>query len=399
MKSSIMRFVTGGAALVGLPMLGVWVAGYDLTPYLEFPPRTLHVKHADFSWLAFALLAVIEVAAILYAIRAGIRGSGTAPAGQPKRFPWWGWAGIAWLIPWWILAWSRFDWFAPLQPHTFTPLWFGYIVIINGLTYRRSGRCLLTHDTAYLLKLFPASAAFWWFFEYLNRFVQNWTYVGVQNFSPLVYFLFATAAFSTVLPAVMSTTELLHTWGFASRADDRPPIAPKGGWRIALLIISLVALFFLGLAPNYLFPFLWLAPLGLVIFVQPLNAPFQNPKSKIQNPQPGTHQRTTSKTKTTPGCDIQSLENFHRIFPTVGTLLRLSMAALICGFFWELWNWHSLAKWIYHVPFVQTLHVFEMPLPGYFGYLPFGWECAWIAGMIRERKQDGDAEAVAHTNR
>lgn len=349
MKSSIMRFVTGGAALVGLPMLGVWVAGYNLTPYLEFPPQTLYVKHADFSWLAFALLAVIEIAAIIFAIRAGIRGSGTAPAGEPKRFPWWGWAGIAWLIPWWILAWSRFDWFTAWQSHTFTPLWFGYIVIVNALTYQRSGRCLLTHDTVYLLKLFPASAAFWWFFEYLNRFVQNWTYEGVQDFSPLVYFLFATAAFSTVLPAVMSTTELLHARGFASRADDRPPITPKGGWRIALLVISLVALFFLGLAPNYLFPFLWLAPLGLVIFVQ-------------------------------------SLENFPRIFPTVGTLLRLSMAALICGLFWELWNWQSLAKWIYHVPFVQTLHVFEMPLLGYFGYLPFGWECAWIAGMIRQRQ-------------
>ncbi len=376
MKSPILRFIIGGAALLGLPMLGVWVAGYDMAPYLEFPPQTIYVKHADFSWFAFALLAVIEIAAILYAIRAGIRGSGTAPAGQPKRFPWWGWAGIAWTTPWWILAWNRFDWFAAGQDHTFTPLWFGYIVVVNALTHRRMGRCLLTHDTAYLLKLFPASAAFWWFFEYLNRFVQNWTYEGVQNFSPLVYFLFATAAFSTVLPAVMSTNELLHAWGLASRADDRPSIAPKGGWRIALLIVSLVALFFLGLAPNYLFPFLWLAPLGLVIFVQPLAA------HRDGSPYPA-HRKVGRGVS--PSRDFQSLENFHRIFPTVGTLLRLSVAALICGFFWELWNWHSLAKWIYHVPFVQTLHLFEMPLLGYFGYLPFGWECAWIAGMVRRR--------------
>ncbi len=387
MKSSIIRFIIGGAALLGLPMLGIWAAGYDLAPYLEFPPQSLYVEHADFSWLAFALLAAIELTAILIAIRIGIRGTGTPPAGRRRDFPWWGWAAIAWTIPWWVLAWTRFDWFAPLQSHTFTPLWFGYIVFVNALSYRSQGRCLLTHDTGYLLKLFPVSAAFWWFFEYLNRFVQNWTYEGVQYFSPLVYFLFATAAFSTVLPAVMSTNELLHAWGLASRADDRAPPTPRGGWRIALFAISLVALLFLGLAPNYLYPFLWLAPLGLIVFVQPLNKPIQNPKSKIQNQQLGARESLTSQNPSSPSCDFQPLENFHRIFPTVGTLLRLSVAALICGFFWELWNWHSLARWIYHVPFVQTLHLFEMPLLGYFGYLPFGWECAWIAGMVSKHPQ------------
>ena len=65
------------------------------------------------------------------------------------------------------------------------------------------------------------------------------------------------------------------------------------------------------------------------------------------------------------------------------------LAGLVCGFFWELWNICSLAKWIYSVPFVDRFHVFEMPLLGYAGYLPFGIECAAAAawmGNIFSRK-------------
>ena len=57
-------------------------------------------------------------------------------------------------------------------------------------------------------------------------------------------------------------------------------------------------------------------------------------------------------------------------------------AALVCGFFWELWNWQSVAKWVYTVPGVQRWHVFEMPLLGYAGYLPFGLECLMIAERV-----------------
>ena len=46
---------------------------------------------------------------------------------------------------------------------------------------------------------------------------------------------------------------------------------------------------------------------------------------------------------------------------------------------------HSLAKWKYNVPFVHRVQLFEMPILGYAGYLPFGLECAIIADMILDR--------------
>ena len=75
--------------------------------------------------------------------------------------------------------------------------------------------------------------------------------------------------------------------------------------------------------------------------------------------------------------------NLLRGAPSLFTFLRsgnwrpyfsLAFGALTCGFFWEMWNFYSYPKWIYNVPFVGFWHVFEMPLLGYAGYLPFSLE-------------------------
>ena len=64
-----------------------------------------------------------------------------------------------------------------------------------------------------------------------------------------------------------------------------------------------------------------------------------------------------------------------------------AMSALLCGFFWELWNFFSLAKWEYTVPFVNRYRLFEMPALGYAGYLPFGLEIAAIEKMMNSHGQ------------
>jgi hypothetical protein len=47
-----------------------------------------------------------------------------------------------------------------------------------------------------------------------------------------------------------------------------------------------------------------------------------------------------------------------------------------------MWNAGSLAHWTYSIPFVQRFMIFEMPVLGYAGYLPFGLECAVIGELI-----------------
>jgi hypothetical protein len=55
-----------------------------------------------------------------------------------------------------------------------------------------------------------------------------------------------------------------------------------------------------------------------------------------------------------------------------------------------MWNFYSLAKWKYSIPFVERFHLFEMPILGYAGYLPFGLECAQVAETFTgEPEPDG----------
>lgn len=343
--------------LLGLPLGGVWLAGHDLAPYLEFPPRTQHVEHAPFSWpvfigLALAILAVVVPFLFRTAV-ANLLSTGQAVA--VRKFPWWGWLAVALGLLFWLLAWTRFEWMAPFQRYTFTPQWLCFIVAINALAYRRTGRCLLTHETKFFLWLFPLSAAFWWFFEYLNRFVQNWYYTGA-DFSPLHYFMAATLPFATVLPAVLSTEEWLASHPRSSAGLEFNTVIwctkPKVlAW--ITLVVAAAGLFLIGWFPDYLFPLLWVAPLLLLMAFRVL----------------GNHPAAFPEV---------ARADWRRVF-------RFGLAALICGFFWELWNALSLAKWIYSVPYVGRFHLFEMPILGYAGYLPFGLECAVIADLIRRK--------------
>ena len=50
------------------------------------------------------------------------------------------------------------------------------------------------------------------------------------------------------------------------------------------------------------------------------------------------------------------------------------LAGLCCGFLWEMWNFYALPKWYYTIPYVGFWKIFEMPLLGYTGYLPFALE-------------------------
>ncbi|MEW6448161.1 MAG: hypothetical protein AB1426_08740 [Bacillota bacterium] len=367
---SLLRFEKGKALvklaglsllLLGLPLLGVWLSGGSVASYLTFPPQTRMVVQPPFSWTAFILLALLPFStALLYA--AWLKRPPAAAAGDFRKrikrsFPWWGAAGLVLLITAWVLAWTRFPWFERWQPFTFSPLWVAYILIINALTFRRTGKCLLTSRPGYFLGLFLLSALFWWYFEYLNRFVQNWYYVGIQSFGPLQYFLLATPPFATVLPAVLSTAEWIASYPFWGRPREgfiglrvKKPRAVAG----AVLLLSASGLLGIGVWPSYLFPLLWLSPVTIIL-------------------------------------SLQVLLGEETIFSAVKTgdwrpVLIPALAGLFCGFFWEMWNYYSLARWEYAVPFVHRFQVFEMPLLGYAGYLPFGLECAVVADQL-ERLQ------------
>jgi hypothetical protein len=348
---ALLALLAAALAVWGAPLAGLALAGQPIQPHLQFPPRTQAVAHAPFSWIAFTACAIPALAAVaLYAI--GLARARPRAAPELQRFPWWGWLGLGLAALGWTLAWT--EGLAPPEwrRQTFTPLWLGYVVTMNALAYRRTGRSPLTHDTAWLLALFPASAVFWWLFEYLNRYVGNWYYTGIADSGDWDYFIQGTLPFSTVLPAVMSTRAWLA--GFPRLdAPSLPAVRGHPALAWSSLALGTIALAAIGLWPEPLFAMLWLAPL-LVL------------------------------------AGLQKVVTGESLFAPLARgdwrpVLLPALAALVCGLFWEMWNWGSAAQWHYSVPYAQRFRLFEMPLLGYAGYLPFGLECALVADLVAAR--------------
>lgn len=343
---------TAALALAGLvvwaaPLAGLAIAGRPVAEFLEFPPRTQEIVQPPFDWSVFAIMAIPVLAALALLGAAIVRARPAQSGKVSGRFPWWGWLGTGLVAAAWTASWADLV-SAALRPVTFTLLWIGYILIMNGLAFRRGGSCLLTRRTGGFLFLFPLSAGFWWLFEHLNQFVNNWHYAGVAAESDGEYFLRATLPFSTVLPAVASTWAWLA--GFPRlQAMALPPLRGHATLPWIALAAGVFALAAIGLRPDLLFPLLWVAPL-LVI------------------------------------AGIQHLACGETIFSEIARgdwrpVLQSALAALVCGFFWELWNWGSVARWHYAIPYVQRFHLFEMPALGYAGYLPFGIVCALVVDL------------------
>ncbi|NIV14482.1 MAG: hypothetical protein GWN62_25365 [Aliifodinibius sp.] len=200
----------------------------------------------------------------------------------------------------------------------------------------------MTRSWQAYLGLFAISVISWWLFEFFNWRLQNWVYLGKENFSNLVFAILATFSFSSVVPAVFGTAELV---GSFARIKDLQP-----GWRLRSTRRTVLFFFILGwfmlilmLAwPRYFFPFMWLS---VFFIIEPINVWLGN--------------RTLAKSV--------HYGDWRPVF-------ALWFGALICGFFWEMWNFYSYPKWIYQIPFVDFGQIFEMPILGYGGYLPFAME-------------------------
>ncbi len=340
--------------VTGLPLAGVYLSGKPVSLFVVFPPLTKPIGHTPFSWPVFLVglfLACATLVAMIGCSFLKVSEKSTALSAKGSPFPWWGWLALVAMITSWTLAWSRFTWFESLQRYTFIPLWLSYIVLVNGLCYRQTGKCPMLTRPLFFLILFPLSALFWWYFEYLNQFVKNWYYTGV-DYGPMAYALHASISFSTVLPAVYSTQKFVEkTEWFRLRFHGFPQFS----WLkdpvllFPTLFFSCVGLSVIGKWPEELFPIIWLAPLFILTALQ------------------GLAGETTVFSTVTDG-DWRPV-------------ISAAFAAVVCGFFWEMWNYYSLAKWAYSIPYVNGMQIFEMPVLGYWGYIPFGLECIAVVGM------------------
>ncbi len=272
-----------------------------------------------------------------------------------RKFPLHGWVGLGLAAIFWTLNWSlsglRTQW-------AFFPLWVGYCLTVDALVVWRTGTSLFTRSRTKFAGLFIASAPVWWLFELANWRLQNWHYNGAEAFSTLQFWFWATINFTTVIPAVFGSAELMRSFlpGVVKGPIVRSTKATTfgffaAGWGMLALMIAW---------PSIFFPFVWFS---LYFILEPINI-WLGHRSLVEWTETG---------------------NWRPV-------VALWLGILLTAFFWELWNYFSYPKWVYHVPWGNWIHIFEMPILGYGGYLPFALELYamyhLLAGLFGNKKTD-----------
>lgn len=275
---------------------------------------------------------------------------------------WYGYLGLV------LILLAQLNFFAKIQPFAtwYIPIiWYGYILFVDSLVYRVKKRSLIMSYPKEFLFLAVLSVPFWLIFELYNLFTLSWIYVNYVWYVHL-------ADFTTIMPAILETFSLYTALGVGSRfdnkADGEKEKKPAKNWfglgAVRMLaVFGAVAVLVPILAPAVGFPFIWF---GLFLFLDPLN--YLMGKASI-------------------------LDRVMR--RGIGMMVRLFLAGITMGFFWEFWNYQAIPQWMYIFTFAATkIKIFEMPLFGYLGYLPFALEVFLFYAFFRPYLFEGHNDTL-----
>jgi hypothetical protein len=278
--------------------------------------------------------------------------------------PWYGWLGL------FVILVSEACMLARIDPfyHWHTPIaWTGYILLADAIVWTRRGASWLRNYPAELLFIACVSVPLWVLFELYNKYsLRNWYYVGLPEVLLLRYFGYVWS-FATIFPAIFETADLV-----SSLRDRRAPAhradhpVPRRLTATSWLMVALGAV--LVVVPIIVHSAYLAAPvwLGFILLLDPLNA-----RAGSESILGDWREQRTAR------------------------LINLLAAGLICGFLWEFWNYWSGAKWIYNVPILPDVKLFEMPVVGFGGFPPFAVECFALYVFVRRLLWRGAFRPIA----
>ncbi|MBV8052542.1 MAG: hypothetical protein JOZ80_15235 [Acidobacteriaceae bacterium] len=268
-----------------------------------------------------------------------------------------GWAGLLGLIAAECLMFRGFQFISIY----FTPIaWTCYILLADAAVLAIRGHSRLHDDPRQLAWIALLSIPLWLIFEAYNLRLQNWTYTGVPQAWPFALLGYGWS-FATITPGIFETADLIESFGWFG------PVPPFQFSKIAqkmAIVFGAICLLVPALVPQalaaHLFALVWV---GFIFLLDPINFRLGLP-SVIGDLAEGR----------------------------VSRFYSLLTSGFVCGWLWEFWNYWAAAKWHYIFPILQHWKIFEMPIPGYLGFLPFALECftmyvtaTWILrGRTRE---------------
>jgi len=263
-----------------------------------------------------------------------------------SRFIWYGWVGLGIIAAAEVLLFLGVGFVRTFM----TPIcWWGYILFADALVKRLKGKSLLSTRPGEFALLTGFSIAIWLVFEGYNALIGSWEYVNLPDSIPLRYLGYA-FSFATICPGLFETAEILEGLGLAR---CRLPSFKLSRKLLAFLFAFGVVIGALPIIyPSpYLIPLVWVA---FIFILEPINYVRGVPSI---------------------------LRDLQRGLP--GRFYGLLLGGFICGFLWEFWNYWATTKWNYYVPYLAEIKIFEMPILGYFGFLPFAIECYAMYHFMR----------------
>ena len=258
--------------------------------------------------------------------------------------------GIAMVLGGMLNAWfgspRLADWTTPV-------CWWGYVLVLDAVILRVRGKSIIRNNFRLFVYQAGFSVLFWIVFELNNLHVRNWIYVDLPS-DPLETYVGMALSFATIVPGIFYTAEIFDMLGLFQRIKLPPlRISPSGAY--LLILLGMIFLVLPMLLPTriavYLFIFIWL---GWIFFLDPVNL----------------YSRTDSVL-----ADLTQGEGRR--------LAALFASGAVCGFLWEFWNFWAGSKWLYLAPFTSGIKIFEMPLAGFLGFLPFAVECFVVYHTVR----------------
>ncbi|UCE20759.1 MAG: hypothetical protein JSV46_00540 [Candidatus Aminicenantes bacterium] len=222
----------------------------------------------------------------------------------------------------------------------FSFAWWSFILIMDSVNYRKSGASLLSESPRNFLFTAFISVFVWLIFELFNLRLKNWSYHNLPE-SVVLRWLGYFIAFATVVPAMREIALFMEGLFKKSKlALFRLRATPL---LLRIFFISGIIFFFLFIVwPRLFFPFAWLC---FIFLLEPVNIWLGN----------------DSLWK-----DVEK-RDWTRFWSWVS-------AGLAAGFLWEFWNFWAASRWEYSLPYLNFWRIFQMPVFGYTGFLPFALE-------------------------
>lgn len=214
-----------------------------------------------------------------------------------------------------------------LDDYAYPIAWWGVLLLVDAWNARRHGLSLWLSDPRQFLSMtVPVSVLVWLFFEVLNYAAPQWAYhTRIREIWKSVPLGFV--SFATVIPIVVEAWWLV---GGGRRVPDWP-----SRWFTQHRAIALAAAVVLTILPlfNKTFWFnqgMWIAPMLALL-----------PETSVV-----------------------------RWWVGARSLGTIAAAGLVSGLAWEALNYPSFTGWHYLI-LPDVPHLFQMPVPGYLGFVPF----------------------------